>query len=799
MTWLPRLESYGAQVWRRVSPLLILLVAFGLRVYRLGDANLWWDEALAVWAVRRGLLSVTLWTAADVHPPLYFWSLWGWVQMVGESEFAMRLLSVALGVLTVAIVYRLGLLLGGRGVGLLASLLTALSRFHIWWSQEMRMYILAGLLGVLSLYLFLRWLRTLTLSATARPSQERRWLLLVGWVLATLGSLYTIFLMAALVLAQNVAALIALLWPQGYRKSRLLWQWALAQVAVLVGLAVWLSIAWGRMPTWSVSEPVTPAFVVELYAVLLTAGASVEIRRYLWAVVLPFVTVGWGLGMLVRRSLRGHAAAQESMHWITLSLSVVVPLVMVYLATLPRGLFYTPRVEARYFMPFAPAFWVLLAWAVGAIWAQHRRMAAALGVGLVIGWVAVLPGHYAERNLNDELQTMVRAIVSQAELGDAVLLNSGSRYPVFMYYYERVPARMRPEMVTIAHQQRYLTSEQVSAWMTEQGDRYRRIWLAEVDVNLSDPDRLVRQALEERLDVLLAEGYGHNALYLFGPARGAAPRVTAGYTPDNIDVRGAVYGALRGWELPVRTFTPGQEMRVVLYWNRAPLQSVSLELVNAYGQVVIRRHVANNPQALPWRERVDLPVTQTMSRGMYSLQLVAEGDAPFLLTRVQVADTLPLEPARGPEIGLQLVWGDSLLLEGMSLVGEQDHPIRLEPGQPLVLDLYWRVTEAPQADYTVFVHLVGNEFNPATQGPLWGQRDAQPLDGLWPTRTWREGETLVDRHAVTLDPSAPPGNYRLVLGLYRTDMLERIQVTDMRGQALGDHLQLGLPLVVEAR
>ena len=148
----------GCSAW--AAPTLILLVAFGLRLFRLGDANLWWDEALAVWGVRKGLLGVTLWTAGDVHPPLYFWSLWAWVQAVGESEFAMRVLSVAYGVLTVAVVYRFGCMLAGRGVGSLGALLISLSRFHVWWSQEMRMYVLAGLLGMLSLYLFIRWLRS---------------------------------------------------------------------------------------------------------------------------------------------------------------------------------------------------------------------------------------------------------------------------------------------------------------------------------------------------------------------------------------------------------------------------------------------------------------------------------------------------------------------------------------------------------------------------------------------------------------------------------------------------------------
>ncbi|MDW8069818.1 MAG: hypothetical protein RML46_13050, partial [Anaerolineae bacterium] len=56
-----------------LSLVLGLLVAFALRVYRLGDQNIWWDEGLAIWAVRHHFLETTLWTAGDVHPPLYFW------------------------------------------------------------------------------------------------------------------------------------------------------------------------------------------------------------------------------------------------------------------------------------------------------------------------------------------------------------------------------------------------------------------------------------------------------------------------------------------------------------------------------------------------------------------------------------------------------------------------------------------------------------------------------------------------------------------------------------------------------
>ena len=97
--WLPR----------TIAPLLllVLLASLGLRVYRLGDKSVWWDEGLAAWAARHSPVEIAQWTSADVHPPLYFWMLSAWRLFSGESEFGLRYLSAIVGVLTVAATYRL--------------------------------------------------------------------------------------------------------------------------------------------------------------------------------------------------------------------------------------------------------------------------------------------------------------------------------------------------------------------------------------------------------------------------------------------------------------------------------------------------------------------------------------------------------------------------------------------------------------------------------------------------------------------------------------------------------------------
>ena len=44
-----------AGYWFRWLPVIVLLLAFALRVLKLGDQNVWWDEAFSVWVSRHDL------------------------------------------------------------------------------------------------------------------------------------------------------------------------------------------------------------------------------------------------------------------------------------------------------------------------------------------------------------------------------------------------------------------------------------------------------------------------------------------------------------------------------------------------------------------------------------------------------------------------------------------------------------------------------------------------------------------------------------------------------------------------
>jgi len=97
----------------------------------------------------------------------------------------------------------------------------------------------------------------------------------------------------------------------------------------------------------------------------------------------------------------------------------------------------------------------------------------------------------------------------------------------------------------------------------------------------------------------------------------------------------------------------------------------------------------------------------------------------------------------------------------------------------------------------VFTHLIGEAFNPATSGPVWGQQDGMPGGGQWPTSTWRAGEAGVDRYIISIDPQAPPGDYTLSFGMYDGSTGERAEIRSAGGLK-ADQLTVGTTIQVVA-
>jgi hypothetical protein len=125
-------------------------------------------------------------------------------------------------------------------------------------------------------------------------------------------------------------------------------------------------------------------------------------------------------------------------------------------------------------------------------------------------------------------------------------------------------------------------------------------------------------------------------------------------------------------------------------------------------------------------------------------------------------------------------------LRGFRLSGGDDVApnLMLSAGDALHLSLYWQADAPTDVPYTVFTHLVGPD------GQLYGQWDNPPVWGTYPTTDWLPGENVVDRYEIPVNPDAPPGNYRLLVGVYDPSTGARLPVIDDLGEPVGDHIRL---------
>jgi len=132
-----------------ILPWLILALGSSLRLYKLAEESIWFDEAYSISLAQQGLLK----NISDLEnntPPLYQVLLQYWIQVFGSGEHAVRLLSCLCGIGAIYAIYRLGRMTIGEKGGLIAAFLLAISSFHIEYSQEARTYALFVLLAILS-------------------------------------------------------------------------------------------------------------------------------------------------------------------------------------------------------------------------------------------------------------------------------------------------------------------------------------------------------------------------------------------------------------------------------------------------------------------------------------------------------------------------------------------------------------------------------------------------------------------------------------------------------------------------
>ncbi len=439
----------------------ILLLALGLRLANLTYHSLWLDEAVEVGWARLPLTEI--WARTSTlreisHPPMFFLLLHAWIRLFGDGEVSVRSFSVAAGVALVLPIYALGSAMGGRRAGLLAGFLAAVSPYLIWYSQETRMYALLGALSVAGFCCFWRGL------------QEGRMRWWIGFVIATIASVYT-QIMGGLLLPVEV--LVALLYARQGKHALQGLLAAFASALLLVPLAL---TAWGSSGATS-TERVAPTI-----ASLLTATPVFLFLRQ--------VPSGWeilavpGLALAITGLLI--LARSHPRRALALAAYIVVILAEMYLLSVGR----LPIFGLPYVIIVAAPVFVAAGLGVDALW--QRRRSAGIAALLALTLISLVGLRFVwDHNMGKEdWRSAASYITAHAQEGDAILVVPNySAIPLTYYYRGDLPI-LSPFGGPVA--------ADAIAPALQNLDGYNTVWLVWSHGEQIDPTGQVRQWLMQR-------------------------------------------------------------------------------------------------------------------------------------------------------------------------------------------------------------------------------------------------------------------------------------------------------------
>ncbi|HEY4373245.1 MAG TPA: hypothetical protein VGN52_15045 [Burkholderiales bacterium] len=170
-----------------VALVAITLAGLAIRLYRLDALSLWIDEGYSARAITHSFSY--LWQVLptfEFNPPTYYIVLKAWAAVVGDSEGALRLLSVVCNVATIPLIFLMARMPGEAGKnpfrGLLAPLLFALSSIQLQYAQEVRGYALFAFLVAVVMCCEMRIMRNWSRESGAVLSRGTEPITLAGWL-----------------------------------------------------------------------------------------------------------------------------------------------------------------------------------------------------------------------------------------------------------------------------------------------------------------------------------------------------------------------------------------------------------------------------------------------------------------------------------------------------------------------------------------------------------------------------------------------------------------------------------------
>ena len=651
--------------------LVALALAFALRTYALGAQSLWNDEGNSVALAPLSLEAIANAAAHDIHPPLYYFLLHFWAPLVGNTEYAVRFLSVIAGVLVVAVTFRFAYLFFDEEVAIIAAFLSAFSAFQVYYSQEARMYIWVTLWSVVSVLAMAVMFKrndpppeqaaeNQTPAASPpvprRTSRSARSLVWVVYIVATIAALYTQYFAAAIVVAENAAFALWLLLAWRDKRANLKHSvvfWLAAQAIVALAIAPWYLSVRDQLAAWpaisdSVDLPTLLWRVLNVFSVGTTLDA---------ATALPIAAA---FGVLLIASIRWARDAQTDFAAGALGLWLLAPVGVMFAISLSR-----PAYNPKFLLLATPAFFILAARGMARIYPGlflRQRYAAGkrsslrwfyflVGVLVAVGFVPSLRNYYFNpAYARDDYRSIVQFVDSVARPGDGILVDALGQIDVVRYY------RRGDQQLFLLPRMRPPDPVMTRADVDDMLGKAQRLFAIYYATEQSDPQGIVETRLAQKAFKARDEWHGNVRLAVYG----IAPPTRAAMPPLNAKVGGEI--TLAGFQLDQRNARAGDVLTLTLDWQAdqppAARYKVFVHLLNASGQVVAQRDgepVADTRITTTWKpgesieDNYGIFIDAGMPPGTYQIEVG--------MYRADDGSRLPITSSSGQSLGDHLIVG----------------------------------------------------------------------------------------------------------------------------------------------
>ncbi len=471
----------------------IVLVGAYLRLTLLNQQSLWFDEADVVVRAQRSLpVVLKTFIQPGENGPLYNLLLHFWIQIFGPSETSVRMPSALAGLLTIPVIYFVGWRTLGKRVGLFAAGLLAISPYHVWYSQEAKMYSIAVLLTLLSTAFFIE----------ALQRNERRWW--IGYVIMMTLSFYFHVTTVLIFVAQSVFFVVTWRRWQGRHKAWLI------SVALLtlpyVPIALWAGRVvlnganqWQpKVTLWQMTQIEATKFAVNRAKDLITEARGTRIYGLAAALgVLTMGIIGWGSE---RRSTR------PDRRWVLMfAMLVALPVLMFYVVT-----FKQPFFNDRYLIMALPLYLLLVAAGVRGLESKVWPLAPILSVGLIaFAWMPLRDINRSNLPQKEDWRGAYAYVLQRAQPNDLLLIDPGYLITTYDYYAEVDPGLSKLKVGTIpSFNVQGFDAHQMAGWVRREAPG-QRIWL------IQNPDRVPGDDPNHELQKWLESGGPPQDHYVF--------------------------------------------------------------------------------------------------------------------------------------------------------------------------------------------------------------------------------------------------------------------------------------------